>query len=210
MLIFPKLRGQKLWGQKRYCFVIYTKTWVTYWHYTQQYSSLVISRMFWVLNWWSPSPERVHQQWTKQNVPDLPRNQPGHASSLPQVRPAINIPAGKTEGVFFTLLPGRPHSLCWGIYQHCLHLAVTQQWHQAQDFLVLMQWHFWTAKRHSLRNLVNDIWIEALTLRRLRDSHVCNHKERMWNLAQNPNVNGAISSLHLICIVLTLCLYWMR
>ena len=69
--------------------------------------------------------------------------------------------------VFFPLLPGPSHPLCCGIYQHCLNLAVSQHWHQAQVVFVLIHRHFWTVKRHSLRSLLNDIWTGPLPLRRL-------------------------------------------
>lgn len=155
--------------QQRYFFVIFTETLLTDWHYTQHYLSLVCSG-FWT------GDLLVTSKFTKK-IKNASNDEPnktwssekpaGPCVSLPQVRPAINIPAGKTEGVFSPFLPGSPTPARLRNYQHCLHLAVTQHWHQGQD-LVLIHWHFWLQKKkHSLRNTVNDIWTRALTLSRL-------------------------------------------
>ncbi len=56
------------------------------------------------------------QQTDKTNNIQPAQTQTSPCASLLQVRPAINIPARNTEGVFTTLLPGSPPpALLWNL-----------------------------------------------------------------------------------------------
>lgn len=106
---------KKLRNQERYCSVICTETWVTYWHYTQHHSSLVFS----FYSQASLPSRHTEQQCTKHmnsTKCDLQRNQPGHAPVYHRSDQPLTFQQGKQKVFFpFTSWSPPPPALLWNL-----------------------------------------------------------------------------------------------